>query len=157
MQVNAINLIDLWHRRLGHPSKEVLSFLPSSFGFNSSKDKHEVCEICFRAKQTHERFSVSYNKAEYISELIHCDIWGPYKEPFSSGAHYFLTIVDDASRVTWVYLMHEKNDTSQRLKSFIIMAHTQFGKRVKVVRSDNGSEFNSTPIQDFYKEQGILC
>jgi len=47
-----------------------------------------------------------------ISELfalIHCDIWGAYRTPSLCGAHYFLTIVDDASRGVWVYLMRERS------------------------------------------------
>jgi len=55
---------------------------------------------------------VSYNKAESIFELIHCAILGSHEEPSTSGAHYFLTIVDDANQATWVYLMREKKDTS---------------------------------------------
>lgn len=115
-----------------------------------------MCEIRFRAKQTHGQFSVSHNKAKSIFELIHCDIWGPYRKPSSEGPHYFLTIVDDASGATWVYLMREKGETSQLLKNFIIIAHTRFGKSVKVMRSDNGSEFTSTLMQLFYMEKGIL-
>ena len=106
-QVNVINEVNLWHKRLGHPSCEVLSFLPSSLGVNFGKNKQDVYEICFRAKQIRGKFFVSHNKAENVLELIHCDIWGPYRAPSSTGAQYFLTIVDDASRATWVYLMRE--------------------------------------------------
>ena len=54
--------------------------------------------------------------------------------------------MDDASWATWVYLMREKGETSKLLRNFIVMAYTQFGKKVKVVRSDNGSEFTSNPM-----------
>jgi len=36
------------------------------------------------------------------------------------------------------------------------MVQTQFNGKVKVVRSDNGSEFTSGPMQEFYREHGIL-
>ena len=36
------------------------------------------------------------------------------------------------------------------------MDNTQFGKGVKVVRSDNGLEFKSGPMQKFYLENGII-
>ena len=36
------------------------------------------------------------------------------------------------------------------------MVKNQFAKVVKVVRSDNGSEFTSEPMQQFYYEHGIL-
>jgi len=36
------------------------------------------------------------------------------------------------------------------------MAQNQFGSHVKIVRSDNGSEFTSRLMQQFYREHGIL-
>jgi len=65
--------------------------------------------------------------------------------------------MDDASRATWVFLMCEKSEASRFIQSFIVMAFTQFGKKVKVVRSDNGSEFTSNPMQVFYQVHGIFC
>ena len=64
--------------------------------------------------------------------------------------------MDDASRATWVYLMREKGETSELLRNFILMTKNQFGKNVKVVRSDDGSEFTSNSMKMFYQEQGIL-
>ena len=92
-----------------------------------------MCEICYRAKQTHSQFHVSHNKAKCVFGLIHCDIWGPYRELSFCGAHYFLTIVDDASRATWVYLMHDRSETSSLLRNFIAMVKTQFESNVKIV------------------------
>lgn len=56
-------------------------------------------------------FSVSSISSVRPFELIHCDIWGPYKIASSSSAKYFLTIVDDYSRFTWVFFMHHKSET----------------------------------------------
>ena len=36
------------------------------------------------------------------------------------------------------------------------MVRNQFNKRVKVARSDNGVEFTSRPMQEFYFEHGIF-
>ena len=72
------------------------------------------------------------------------------------GAHYFLTIVDDASRGVWVYLMKDKGKAGHFLKEFIIMAKNHFGEGVKVVRIDNGAEFKSGPVLKFYFEKGII-
>ena len=87
--------------------------------------------------------------------MIHCDIWGPYRTPSTYGAHYFLNIVDDSSRATWVYLMQARTEASKLLKNFIVRVKNQFNRGVKVVRSDNGSEFTSGPMQNFYHESGF--
>jgi len=96
IQANAVTTDSLWHKRLGHPSNQVLGLLPKSLGIFTSRN-NDVCEICTRAKQTRAKFAISQNKVECVFGLIHCDIWGPYRESSSCGAHYFLTIVDDAS------------------------------------------------------------
>jgi len=36
------------------------------------------------------------------------------------------------------------------------MANTQFGFRVKIIRSNTRFEFTSGPIKEFYKKQGII-
>jgi len=66
---------------------------------------------------------------------------------------YFLTIVDDMSRSTWVYLLKNKSDTQRSIESFYNLVNTQFGTRIKYLRSDNGTEFQLT---DFYRKNGII-
>ncbi|KAL5553960.1 hypothetical protein UlMin_041361 [Ulmus minor] len=97
---------NLWHQRLGHPSNPPLHLLSKSMPeifFNS----HDFCDVCPLAKQTRLPFSKSIVCTSAPFDLIHCDIWGPHKIYSFSGARYFLTIVDDFSRYTWVHLMHQ--------------------------------------------------
>ena len=84
---------------------------------------------------------------------IHCDLWGPYSIKTPNGCNYFLTIVDDFSRTTWIHLLKLKSDTQSILKHFINMVEKQYKTTVKKVRSDNGGEFK---IHDFYTEKGIV-
>ena len=53
--------------------------------------------------------------------------------------------------------MRERGETSQLLKNSIALTKNQFGKSVKIVRSNNGSEFTWNPIEVFYQENEILC
>ena len=75
-------------------------------------------------------------------DLIHYDIWGPFQTIAVEGFRYFLTIVDDCSRYTWVYLLQNKSDVKQVVPRFFTMISTQFGTQIKVVRSDNAKELN---------------
>jgi len=52
--------------------------------------------------------------------------------------------------------MKEKSKVSQLLKDFYYIGITQFGVKVKIVWSDNGSEFTSAPMKTFHREQGII-
>ena len=71
--------------------------------------------------KTREVFFSSDNKAKECFDLIHCDLWGAYRVPASCGGIYFLTIVDDYSRVVWIYLLNRKDEVACVLKNFIVM------------------------------------
>lgn len=99
---------NLWHRRLGHPSSRVLSYLSSTVEVGKLVESDLSCDICLRAKQTRDSFHESSNKADGVFDLIHCDIWGAYRTLSSNGSAYFLTIVDDYSRAVWIYLLKDR-------------------------------------------------
>ncbi|GJX13429.1 ribonuclease H-like domain-containing protein [Tanacetum coccineum] len=88
---------DVWHNRLGHPANQVLKLLKGSL--NLTHINHESpCEIFHKAKQRRESFPLSENKSKCFGQLIHLDVWGPYKVVSREGFRYFLTIVDDYTR-----------------------------------------------------------
>ena len=99
----------IWHQR--HPSYGSLFTLSSEHGFELNKRFYECCNVCHRAKQTRNSFSLSDSKATRPFGLIHCDLWGRYRTSSYSGCHYFLCIVDDFSRAVWVFLLKDKGET----------------------------------------------
>ena len=54
---------------------------------------------------------------------------------------YFLTIVEEYSRLTAAYPMKSKEEASELLLNFINKLENQSGKVVKRVHADNGTEF----------------
>ncbi|CAN1324311.1 Retrovirus-related Pol polyprotein from transposon RE2 [Linum perenne] len=107
---------DLWHFRLGHSS---VKSLVNSLGSQCSDRFH--CKICPIAKQQRLPFSSSSSLADEAFSLIHVDIWGPFSEPTLNGERYFLTLVDDNTRFTWVRLMKLKSEARQLLIDFSLM------------------------------------
>lgn len=63
------------------------------------------------SKFTKLPFPLSKSYASALFDLIHLDIWGPYKEVTRGKYRYFMTIVDDHTRHTWVYLLQHKSDS----------------------------------------------
>jgi len=61
---------------------------------------------------------LSEHKANSAFELVHCDLWGPYRTPSTCGAFYFLTIVDDYSRAVWVFLLADKQKSIDIVSQF---------------------------------------
>ena len=99
-------------------------------------------------------FSESLNKILAPFDLIHVDLWGPYRIPSSCGAVYLLTIVDDSSRAVWIHLLLEKSEVKRVLPNFVSLTHRQFGSMVKTIRSDNGTEFMC--LTKYFEEKGIV-
>ncbi|KAJ9542293.1 hypothetical protein OSB04_028799 [Centaurea solstitialis] len=63
--------------------------------------------------------------------------------------------VDDYSRFTWVYFLRTKDETSGLIKPFVIRMENKTNLRVKVIRSDNGTEFKNADLNSFCEEKGI--
>ena len=59
--------------------------------------------------------------AQSFFELIHVDIWDPYSIPSFEGHRFFLTVVDDFSRFTWIYLLKTKAEVKTVLPNFILL------------------------------------
>ncbi|KAJ9539232.1 hypothetical protein OSB04_031965 [Centaurea solstitialis] len=68
---------------------------------------------------------------------------------------YCLVIVDDYSRFTWVYFLKTKDETSGLIKPFVSRVENKTNLRVKVIRSDNGTEFKNADLNSFCEEKGI--
>ena len=144
----------VWHCRLGHPSFSIMNFM-SSIMPNVSHSCTNVhnCTVCPLAKQKRLPFSNNNHLSSKSFDLLHVDIWGLYHVPTVEGYKYFLTLVDDCTRTTCIYLMKAKSDTRSLLISFVTMIQTQFHTMLKQIRSDNGQEFH---MPEFYASKGII-
>ncbi|GKE65508.1 ribonuclease H-like domain-containing protein, partial [Tanacetum coccineum] len=69
----------LWHQRLGHPVDQVLDVLKTALNLDSYSTSDHLCDTCNKAKQTRELFPLSDHKSTKIGQLMHLDVWGPYK------------------------------------------------------------------------------
>jgi len=145
--------LDLWHKRMGHPSLKITELVSNTSSKNNNYG-NKACDVCQRAKQTRDSFPLSNHKAASAFDLVHCDLWGPYKTPSSCGAYYFLTIVDDYFRAIWIFLLLDKKEASRALMNFIAIIERQYEKQVKMIRSDNGTEF--TCLRTKFLERGIM-
>ena len=144
----------IWHNRLGHLSFKRLECLQGQLNCDASTmNKVGPCYVCPLAKQRRLSFVAHNNMAENAFDVIHCDIWGPHHIASYTNHRYFLTLVDDFSRFTWVYLLQHKSDVATVIPRFCTMIETQFGICVKKFRSDNAPELSLT---DFFHKRGML-
>lgn len=68
--------------------------------------KSPHCTVSPLAKQVKLPFPISTTSSQSIFERLHSDVWGSNKVPTYDDKRYFVTIVDDYSRFTWLFLIH---------------------------------------------------
>jgi len=124
-----------------------LMFNPSlrecSYKINASLDARNItCDTCHLSKSTRLPFSPSLSIANEMFELVHYNVWGPTIESFD-GYKYFITFIDDFSRVTWIYLLKFKSEVVDVFKDFHMLIMTQFSMKFKILLSNKGTEYMS--------------
>ena len=152
---SALSLLHQWHRRLGHPSFGILEKLFPSLAKQCSRSQF-LCEACELAKHKRSFYAPVNHRSDSPFMVIHSDVWGPSPVTSLSGYRWFVTFIDCYSRVTWVYLLKAKNEVFSCFKSFHQMVRTQFDANVKVLRSDNGTEYIDGTFRAYLNDYGIL-
>jgi hypothetical protein len=149
---------DVWHKRFGHPSKDVLRRARKLKNFPETLEIPESsppCKGCAEGKQHSDSFPKSQSRAKKPFDLVHSDL----KElPVLSYSKfkYLVSFLDDHSSHAWVVLLKKKSDTLPAFKQFIAMVRTQFNATLKEFMSDFGGEYKSKEFDDFLKNLGIL-
>ena len=116
----------------------------------------EACEGCIAGKMARSKFPAGpFFRSSRIAEVMHSDVCGPFSTG-SSGAHYFVTFIDDISRFIAVYPIKNKSDVLSSFKGFIASLETEFGRQVvKELHSDNGGEYIGKDFKSFCTRSGI--
>lgn len=143
----------LWHKRLGHAPILVIRRIA---GLHNVKVQDHHCSVCPIAKQSRLSFPTSISTSCCSFDLIHADVWGPYRVATHDDKRYFLTLVDDFSRYTWIFLLTSKANCIVPLRDFILMVKNQFGRGVKCFRTDNGTEFFNAQVNALFTQHGVL-
>ncbi|GJR58159.1 putative ribonuclease H-like domain-containing protein [Tanacetum coccineum] len=121
----------LWHRRLGHINlKNINKLVKDNLvrGLPTKRfENDQTCVACLKGKQ--HRASCKSKVLNPITKplfMLHMDLFG-------------LTF----------------DETSEILKRFIKEIENLVDKKVKIIKSDNGTEFMNRVMDDFYREKGI--
>ena len=107
IEAERLNDSYLWHLRLGHAPIMKLHHL--GVIDKSCKRPENFCATCPMGKLTKQPFNLSQSYAAQPFELLHINVWGPYKVQTREGYRFFLTMIDDHSMNTWVTLLKHKN------------------------------------------------
>lgn len=115
------------HNRFDHTSLNKTKFILNSLGL-SFKFSNSHCSICHIFKQYKLPFLNVGTWTKAIFDLIHLDVWGRYHLPTHNNKHFFLTLVNDFSKTTWLYLLTHKFEVSSIFINFYNMVQTKLAK-----------------------------
>ena len=73
-----------------------------------------------------------------------------------NGFRFYLVLVDEYTKFTWVFLLTHKSDTFTLFKQFTALVKNQFKQSVQLFRTDCGDEFTSTELNTFCADNGII-
>lgn len=150
-----------WHRVLGHPGVGAIQSLAkqATVGFKicETAKTHDGCGGCCQGKAHHVSHPDSRReRATEVLERVHIDLVGPVRPTTFGGSRYFMLCRDEFSTYMHVYMMPSKDYVKTHLKEYINRAGAQSHRRVRITRSDNGSEFRNVDVKHLFNAEGIV-
>uniref|UniRef100_A0A2N9J8T4 CCHC-type domain-containing protein n=1 Tax=Fagus sylvatica TaxID=28930 RepID=A0A2N9J8T4_FAGSY len=89
----------LWHMRLGHIGERGMLELQKRNLLKGVKTcKLDFCKYCVYGKQPRVSFKTGSHTSKGVLDYVHSHVWGPVSVSSHSGAHYFISFIDDYSR-----------------------------------------------------------
>ena len=151
--------IEVWHKRLGHPSVDRLHILVDRHlvhGITIDQRDMPACTACHAGKQSRRPFAQqATRRAKRVLELVHSDVSGPHQQTNLLDARYYVSFTDDYSRYGMMVLMRHRSEVLNCFKRFKAHAEAATGQRLMSLRSDNGGEYISTEFRQYCLDNGI--
>ena len=72
------------------------------------------------------------------------------------GNRYFITFVDDHSRMAWIYLLKDRSSVLIVFQTFHSEINTQFSSNIRVLRSVIVLEYMKSDFSNFCSSNGII-
>jgi transposase InsO family protein len=148
-----------WHERFGHLNFDALRRLSKeemARGMPVVNHVEQVCDTCVTTKQRRRSFpAAAAYRAQNQLELVHGDLCGPVTPATPAGNRYILLLVDDATRFMWAVLLPSKDAAAEAIKKIKAAAEVESGRKLKVLRTDNGGEFTVAEFAAYCADEGI--
>lgn len=148
-----IDTLQLWHERLGHQNKRHVKTFLKDKGIDVNVDS-EFCDGCAYGKHHRLPFGKRTERAVEPRELIHCDVCGKMNVESLGKNNYYVIFKDDYSEYRTVYFLRNKSNVRDKIEIFCNEVKTRFGKNIKELRTDRGSEYVDKNVRDYLGKLG---
>lgn len=142
-------IADVWHARLGRIKTNRMKHMISlNIISRISLSPSSKCEAFVHAKQTKKSFKNVYRDSSLL-EIIHSNMCDSNNQPTKGGSKYFITIIDDYSKLYYIYLFRTKYEIFSKFEIYKIEVENQLDKTIKTIKSDQGREYISNELTYF--------
>lgn len=147
-----------WHRRLGHVNIQAIEKMSRGLvdGLSVVDKVNKLdCKVCAECKITVNSFpKTTMNRSCELLGRVHSDVCEMPKLSYG-GKKYFITFIDDYSRFVAVYPLETKGEAVEAWLKYKAKVERQTGKKIKVLRSDNGKEYVNNRMREDLERCGI--
>lgn len=151
---------EVWHRRLGHVNSQYLNKMQDAVKGLVLDNKTDIskfsCIICCEGKQSRLPFPKEGSRSTELLHIVHTDLCGPMENRSIGGSRYFMLFIDDFSRMTYIYFLKTKDEALKCFQQYKAEVENQLNRSIKIIRSDNGTEFCNNKFDDFLMSHGIV-
>ena len=148
---------EVMHRRLAHPSKEVLQKAQKhvkKFPEISIPEGVHVCPGCAQGKMTNKSFPPSESRETMPFALIHSDLKSFPIDSYHKF-EYAIVFLDNATSHAWTMNLRSKDAAITATKQFLAMVKNKYKTTVGKWMSDAGGEYKSNAFIKMLKDEGI--
>ncbi|GJR45674.1 zinc finger, CCHC-type containing protein [Tanacetum coccineum] len=131
------------HARLGHVHFKRMQDMSKNGLILAFDMDTEKCKTCMMTKITKKPFQ-NVKRDNKVLELMHINLYDLHATPSLGNKKYFVTFIDDASRLCYVYLLHSKDEALDKFKVFKTKVELQQGSLIKRFRTNRGGEYMDT-------------
>jgi transposase InsO family protein len=155
-----VSVMDL-HRRMGHIAPEAARRLMKEGLVTGVKldEASEIteCDSCEYAKMHRKAVGKEKGKdsrATKFGEEVHSDVWGPSPISTIHGRFYYVTFIDDNSRLTHIHLLRRKDQAFDAYLIYEAWVKTQKNTAIKKLHTDHGGEYLSDAFSEHLAKAG---
>lgn len=114
-----------------------------------------LCSGCMEGKSTRPPLPKMSIKQYDLNELLVIDLVGPMNVPTWDGYLYAFIIVEVSHRYPTGRLLKSKEESGREVCVVVARLECQAGRLVKIIHTDNGSEFINSAMNEFCARNGI--
>lgn len=81
---------------------------------------------------------------------------GEINERSLGSSKHFLLLKNGYSDFKKIYFVKQESETTEKLKTFLNIVENQFGRAVKMIKTNNKTEIKSAKNRKLFNEKGIL-